>query len=112
MRLATASGDSNATLWDVQDGNTFVALMHFRAHTKSVKTVAFCPDNKGKIATIDKEYSCKRKNSETLIVADLIATGSRDGVIRLWDTRLERGINQLRPDNSISNSHVPLGKCS
>ncbi|XP_034254765.1 protein lethal(2)denticleless [Thrips palmi] len=86
MKLVSASGDHTAVLWDVQESGNFQEVARFHAHTRSVKTVAFPHDDKM-----------------------MFATGARDGVIMLWDTRIQRNQLAIRPDNFISNSHSAPG---
>lgn len=55
----------------------------FYGHTKSVKTVAFRPDD-----------------------CSVFATGARDGKVLVWDIRANLGVDIVnRPDNSINNCH-------
>ena len=86
MQLVSASGDHTAVLWDVQESGQLQEISRFHAHTRSVKTVAFPRDSK-----------------------TTFATGARDGVIMLWDTRTSRNQQVIRPDNFISNSHSAPG---
>ncbi|KAJ9590716.1 hypothetical protein L9F63_016232 [Diploptera punctata] len=81
MKLVSVSGDNTAVLWDVSM-MPFRRLHHFKGHTKSVKTVAFRPQDKA-----------------------VFATGARDGFIMIWDTRSNQGLTWDKPDNFISNSH-------
>lgn len=86
MKLVSASGDHTAVLWDVQESGKFQEIARFHAHTRSVKTVAFPQEDKM-----------------------MFATGARDGVIMLWDTRVQRNQLAIRPDNFICNSHSAPG---
>ncbi|PSN39890.1 Protein lethal(2)denticleless [Blattella germanica] len=85
LKLVSVSGDHTAVLWDVSN-MPFRQLHRFKGHTRSVKTVAFRPEDKG-----------------------VFATGARDGVIMIWDTRSNQGPMWDKPDNYISNSHHPSG---
>ncbi|XP_058804222.1 protein lethal(2)denticleless isoform X2 [Phymastichus coffea] len=78
MKLITASGDHSARLWDVSQ-EEIKELQIFHAHTRSVKNVAFRPQDKA-----------------------VFATGARDGAIMIWDIR---ATNSNRPDNSIYYAH-------
>lgn len=37
----------------------------------------------------------------------VFATGGRDGMIMIWDTRSKQGLCRYKPDNVIANSHTP-----
>ncbi|EFN76938.1 protein lethal(2)denticleless isoform X2 [Harpegnathos saltator] len=86
LKLVTVAGDHTARLWDVSTfGRSDIKeLGCFRAHTRSVKTVAFRYQDKA-----------------------VFATGARDGVIMIWDVRANH-LSQPRPDNSITYGH-PVG---
>jgi WD40 repeat protein len=62
-RLATASGDGTAKLWDVSKGRE---LLTFKGHTSEVSSVSWSPDGKW------------------------LATGSEDGTAKLWDATRNR----------------------
>jgi hypothetical protein len=59
-RLATASQDNTARLWDARTGQP---LLEFKGHTREVESVAFSPDG------------------------TRLATASWDKTVRLWDAR-------------------------
>nr|CAD7574646.1 unnamed protein product [Timema californicum] len=82
MKLVTVSGDHRAILWDLAEG--LLPLTMFLGHTRSVKTVAFRPDDKA-----------------------VFATGGRDGNINVWDVRSREGVSCEKPDNFIPNCHQP-----
>ncbi|CAG9762422.1 unnamed protein product [Ceutorhynchus assimilis] len=83
MQVVTASGDHSSTLLDIGDGRVKMLRM-FLAHNRSVKTVAFQKEN-----------------------SSVLATGSRDGSIILWDTRSPVKIGWVGPlDYIIKNGHV------
>ena len=69
-RLASASEDRTAKLWDVPAGKEFLTL---HGHTSKVIAVAFSPDG------------------------ELVATGSDDGTLRLWEARTGRALLVLHP---------------
>ncbi|XP_023723106.1 protein lethal(2)denticleless [Cryptotermes secundus] len=85
LKLVSVSGDHTAVLWDVSI-TPWRQLRQFRGHTRSVKTVVFRPQDKA-----------------------VFATGARDGMIMVWDTRSNQGPLWDKPDNFISNSHHALG---
>nr|CAD7605570.1 unnamed protein product [Timema genevievae] len=85
MKLVTVSGDHRAILWDLTEG--LHPLTMFLGHTRSVKTVAFRPDDKA-----------------------VFATGGRDGNINVWDVRSREGVSCEKPDNVIPNCHQPLSE--
>ncbi|XP_069681957.1 protein lethal(2)denticleless isoform X2 [Periplaneta americana] len=86
LKLVSVSGDHTAVLWDVSV-SPFRELQRFKGHTRSVKTVAFRPQDKA-----------------------VFATGARDGVIMVWDIRSNQGPLWDKPDNFISNSHHAAGQ--
>ncbi|XP_063974719.1 protein lethal(2)denticleless [Diachasmimorpha longicaudata] len=81
QKLVTAAGDQTARLWDVSV-QEITEIDCFSAHSRSVKTVVFRPQDKA-----------------------VFATGARDGAIMLWDIRASHN-GQRRPDNCIMNGHV------
>nr|CAD7449346.1 unnamed protein product [Timema bartmani] len=85
MKIVTVSGDHRAILWDLTEG--LHPLTMFLGHTRSVKTVAFRPDDKA-----------------------VFATGGRDGNINVWDVRSREGVSCEKPDNFIPNCHQPLSE--
>jgi WD40 repeat protein len=67
-RLASASVDGTARVWDAADGRELFAC---RGHDGSVESVAFRPDGK------------------------TLATGGADGTVRLWDAASGREVRSL-----------------
>lgn len=59
LKLVSVSGDHTAMLWDVSI-MPCRQLRQFKGHTRSVKTVAFRPQDKGEISFIECrwEFSC------------------------------------------------------
>jgi WD40 repeat protein len=51
LKLVSVSGDHTAVLWDVSI-MPFRQLRQFRGHTRSVKTVAFRPQDKSEIIVL------------------------------------------------------------
>jgi len=83
--LLTASGDEACILWDFQVGKPLAAFLR---HRSSVRSASSCPENE-----------------------HLFATGSRDGSICVWDTRVnpEHSCEHLtvhKPVQLISDAHV------
>ncbi|XP_035215151.1 denticleless protein homolog isoform X2 [Stegodyphus dumicola] len=78
--LLTASGDHKAALWDVSSSRLITS---FRKHTASIKSIDVCPEQSA-----------------------IFVTGSRDGVINVWDTR-EKKCTMLydKPVITIENAH-------
>lgn len=45
-----------------------------------------------------------------MIVSDVFATGSRDGVVMIWDYRNpQQSTAAIKPDNMIPNAHCQSG---
>ncbi|XP_014229719.1 protein lethal(2)denticleless isoform X1 [Trichogramma pretiosum] len=80
-KLVSVSGERNAALWQVKDGE-LTKLSSFVGHTHSIKSVSFRPEDKA-----------------------VFATGSRDGSIKIWDTRANYS-SASKADDTISNAHV------
>ena len=72
-RLATASGDHSLRVWDAERGGD-VPTLELRGHALSVKSVAALPT------------SADRGNGSPG-EGFLLASGGRDGTVRLWDLR-------------------------
>ena len=94
-RLATASFDGSAKLWDAASGKE---LLTFSGHSGSVFGVAFSPDGKT-IATASGDKTAKLWDAQTApdgltSVAfspdgSQLATASRDGTNRIYLLKLE-----------------------
>jgi len=69
--LATASGDSNSTSVKIWDGSTGKEIRSLIGHTDRVRAIDYSPDGK------------------------TIATGSRDGTIRLWNAKNGEEIRKI-----------------
>lgn len=84
-RLATASNDHTARIWDVATGQSLVTL---RGHTDRVNGVAFSPDGR------------------------FVATASDDRTIRLWDAKTWQSLTTLNGYKAavISVGFSPDGK--
>uniref|UniRef100_A0A1B6BYW3 Uncharacterized protein n=2 Tax=Clastoptera arizonana TaxID=38151 RepID=A0A1B6BYW3_9HEMI len=82
-QLVTASGDHTAVLWDVRD-DELKYLYRFHGHSRSIKTISFKPEDK-----------------------HIFATGGRDGLVIIWDTRLAKpDVQTVSPDNIIASNNV------
>src|SRR5262249_52887860 len=84
-RIATASRDATARVWDAETGREVAAL---RGPRDEVKSATFSPDGKR------------------------IATASNDGTVRLWDVETGNELVALRGPNEDDNSAAfsPDGK--
>jgi WD40 repeat protein/tRNA A-37 threonylcarbamoyl transferase component Bud32/tetratricopeptide (TPR) repeat protein len=76
-RLATASGDGTARLWDARTGQPLLVL---KGHTSGVTAVAFSPDG------------------------TRLATASQDGTTRLWDAHTGQPLLELKGHTSVAFS--------
>ncbi|XP_067010099.1 protein lethal(2)denticleless isoform X2 [Anabrus simplex] len=81
FKLVSVSGDHTAILWDVGESE-LKEVGKFQGHTRSLKTVDFRPQDSA-----------------------VFATGARDGMIVIWDTRCSKDQLSIKPDNFISNAH-------
>ncbi|XP_041351581.1 denticleless protein homolog [Gigantopelta aegis] len=84
FKIVTGSGDQSAALWDV---NTSQKLEVFKGHTSSIRSVAF-------------------RHSDDAV----LATGSRDGHIMVWDKRCQKKDGRVPPVNEIHNAHAFIGR--
>ena len=76
-RVATASSDKTAKIWDAATGQGIVTL---RGHSASVESVVFSPDGKR------------------------VATGSLDNTAKIWDTATGQEIRTLKGHSETVNS--------
>ncbi|TDH58066.1 hypothetical protein E2C06_34555, partial [Dankookia rubra] len=110
-RLATASWDGTARVWDAQDGRELALL---RGHGNVLQSVSFSPDG-GRLATASWDGTARlwdaqdgrelvqlRGHGGAVLRAAFspdgrrLATASADGTARLWDTQDGRELVQLR----------------
>src|SRR5262245_46283149 len=84
-RLATASSDTTAALWDASTGKRLLSL---RGHTDSVRDLAFAPDG------------------------TLLATAGYDNAVRVWDAATGRSRLTLpgHPDGVSAVAFSPCGR--
>ncbi|XP_046373016.2 denticleless protein homolog [Haliotis rufescens] len=82
-KIVTASGDQTAVLWDP---HTSTKMEVFKGHTSSIRSVAF------------------RKFDDAVL-----ATGSRDGHVMLYDKRCAHKEGFIPPMNVIRNAHSVQG---
>jgi WD40 repeat protein len=76
-RLATASRDETAKLWDVETGRELLTL---KGHTDIVSSIAFSPDGKR------------------------LVTGGRDGKVKIWDSQTGRILMTLKSPGGFPSS--------
>jgi WD40 repeat protein/energy-coupling factor transporter ATP-binding protein EcfA2 len=110
-RIATASLDTTARIWDAATG---LELMVLRGHDNFVASAAFSPDG-SRIVTASRDKTARVWDAETGAVivvlhgheADLVGayfnhdgkqilTSSLDGTVRIWDTAQGKEIAVLR----------------
>lgn len=115
-RLATASADGTAWLWDVEDPRA--ALDVLRGHEGAVYAVAFSPDGQW-LATASADGTARLWGVQSLdrpkvlrghegVVYDVafspdggsLATASDDGTARLWDVTTGQALDVLRGHES------------
>jgi WD40 repeat protein/class 3 adenylate cyclase len=127
-RIATASYDGTAKVWDNETGRELLTL---KGHGGPVYSVAFAPDG-SRIATVSWDGTGKVWDSETgrelltlsgqmhLVWAVAfspdgrrIATASWDGTAKVWDSETGRELLTLKSDASLvfSVAFGPGGRC-
>jgi WD40 repeat protein len=109
-KLATASGDRTAKVWDASTGRDVLTL---RGHEKSVLSVAWSPDG-GKLATASADHTAKVWEASTgreLLTlrghqqsvssvawspdSSKLATGSVDHTVKVWEASTGRELLTL-----------------
>jgi hypothetical protein len=115
-RLATASADKTAKVWDAANGQELLTL---RGHAEAVNDVAFSPDGK-RLATVSGDKTAKvwdsasgrelltlRGHSDNVTGVDfspdgkLLATSSEDTTVKLWDSASGQELLTLRSDSAV-----------
>jgi sugar lactone lactonase YvrE len=126
-RLATASSDKTARVWDAQTGQELLAL---KGHTSTVLAVAFSPDGK-RLATASQDYTARvwdaQAGRELFALkghthgvpavafspdGKRLATASSDRTARVWDAQTGQELLALKghTDGVSSVAFSPDGK--
>jgi hypothetical protein len=119
QRLATASKDSTAKVWDARTGQQVLAL---QGHTNTVSSVSFSPDGQ-RLATGSHDTTAKvwdaRTGQELLTLkghtrpvtsvsfspdGQRLATGSHDPAAKVWDVRTGQPLLALQGHTNIVSS--------
>lgn len=97
QHFLTASGDQTIKLVDAKSGSI---VSVFIGHSMSVRSLALWPENNRKIALLSYH-----------ILVDIFASASRDGSVRLWDSRTQNpgGVGATA---YITGCHLPLHDAS
>jgi WD40 repeat protein len=125
-RLATASGDTTARVWDMQTGKEICQL---RGHTQGVSVVVFSPDGK-LIATCAPDNTARlwdaangnlihkleghEKPVSTIAFnhdGSLVVTASQDGTARIWDVKSGKQQHKLQQERALNCAEFsPFGE--
>jgi WD40 repeat protein len=116
-RLATASADTTARVWDMETGKEIFQL---KGHTQGVSAVVFSPDGK-LIATCAPDntaclwdaasgsliHKLKGHEKPVLTIAfnhdgSLVVTGSQDGTARIWDVKSGKERLKLQHEHALN----------
>jgi WD40 repeat protein len=125
-RLATASSDTTARVWDIETGKEILQL---RGHTQGISDVVFSPDGK-LIATCAPDntaslwdaasgnliHKLEGYDKPVSIIAfkrdgSLVLTAGQDGTARIWDVTSGKEQLKLQHDHALNSAvFSPLGE--
>jgi eukaryotic-like serine/threonine-protein kinase len=114
-RVATASRDKTARVWDVESGRLLLTLS---GHTGEINSVAFSPDGR-RIATASDDRTLRLWDATSGTLLEILwthkhevievafnpskpelAAGANDGTVKVWDLASKREPTTLRAHNS------------
>jgi WD40 repeat protein len=97
--LASSSGDQTVRLWDVNTGQCFKML---QGHTNLVSSVTFCP--------VRVEATLEVSTSSEMDLPDencqILASGSYDETIKLWDVKTGKCLKTLKADRLYEGMNI------
>jgi WD40 repeat protein len=91
-QLVTASGDKSIIIWDVNKCKSFQFKTHENQIIKCNKYFLIIKRKADKIKKFDLAHNGSIKSID-FDDHNVFASGSRDGLIKIWDLRCSQGIN-------------------
>jgi len=103
QRLATGSYDQTINLWDVTTGEV---LRTMKGHTGWVRSLAFSPPDHYLEPCPIKARHDRTKGIDPLPVDQILASGSTDETIKLWNIKTGECLKTLRADRPYEGMNI------